>query len=1066
MIRRTKLILHEIFAGLMFGVVALGGLAAWRLHQGPIPLDFLTPHLEEALKTEGRGYSIDIDRTVAVWAGWRKAVDIVANNVVVTAPDGSTLAHVPELSLGLSLRAMIRGKLAPTSLDAIGPSLRVIRREDGEFALAFVAAPEKEQLAPDRPPHADPSPGRAVVDFLVKEMMIDADPAHPLSYLRRISILGGQVVFEDRVAGRYFHSPGAEIVLVKGDTGLVGSAALRLHYDGRQADVSIRTGIENGSLDYTGALSFHGVEPAAFATSLPPQLAAISALSMPLSGEVSFSGKLRGEMDRFDYDLLGGAGSLELTDFYREPVMVRSLRLRGNASADFSTVRVEHAAIDLGDTIAVASAVMEPADETGRTFFSLSAELENFHLRELHRYWPEAIHPPARRWVTQNIYDGLARKGTIELAIGFGGPNGGVSLENLEGTLVYDDLAVRFVKTMSPVVGIDGEGTFSRHGFFLGITEASMEGGIALDSGKVDIVNIDRKGEARLVIDGQASGPVPAVLNILDQEPLKFGAKLGFDRTKSGGNARGNLHFELPLVSHITGDMLEVAVKAQLTGASIPDAPFNLAVTEGQGELAATRAGLDLKGKALLNGVPAEIVWRENFQREAPFQRRFTVTGAPDVAQQKALGLPDLSYWTEGSPPTKLTYTAVAGRETTLAVRSDLEPALLRVPEAGWEKVPGLPGSLEIDARVLKQGHLIFDRIQVKTDDTEARMMMEFLPDMSDIARVELQDIRYRGNDAKGEILRTDDGGLRVEIEGDRIDVRHYLTDEYEETSRKAAGLAEGQQGTAGRRMTMKVRFKEAVTGDGRRMYRGAFGGRYDGRNWESLGLYATLGEGAEIKVGYGPGESGDYELLVEANAAGQALRSLGWWDEVQGGSMAISGRRKTIDGPLTGNIWVKDFRLKEAPAGIKMLQIITLVGLPAALAAGEGIGFAGLEGAYVYDKGVLTFKEMEAWGPVGVHVDKGGVMDFNENRIAMTGVVVPANTLQQLLGIIPLFGLIFQEGLIAANFEVSGKIDDPKVEGKPGSLPALGFLRKLFRLKPQEGAGGREGAGPPQPRD
>ncbi|MBE9554050.1 MAG: hypothetical protein IMF05_11350, partial [Proteobacteria bacterium] len=112
MVRRTSLILSEIIAGLLAGMVALGGLVAWRLHAGPVPLDFLTPHLEEALKTEGRGYTVDIDETVAVWAGWRNAVDIVATNVVITAPDDSTLARVPELSLGLSLRALVRGNVA------------------------------------------------------------------------------------------------------------------------------------------------------------------------------------------------------------------------------------------------------------------------------------------------------------------------------------------------------------------------------------------------------------------------------------------------------------------------------------------------------------------------------------------------------------------------------------------------------------------------------------------------------------------------------------------------------------------------------------------------------------------------------------------------------------------------------------------------------------------------------------------------------------------------------------------------------------------------------------------
>jgi len=160
---------------------------------------------------------------------------------------------------------------------------------------------------------------------------------------------------------------------------------------------------------------------------------------------------------------------------------------------------------------------------------------------------------------------------------------------------------------------------------------------------------------------------------------------------------------------------------------------------------------------------------------------------------------------------------------------------------------------------------------------------------------------------------------------------------------------------------------------------------------------------------------------------------------------------------------------MKEAPAGIKLLQIITIIGLPAAAAAGEGISFAGLEGSYTYDEGLLTFGETEAWGPVGVYVYGGGWMNFNENSIAMKGHVVPANTLQKLLGFIPFLGFLLGDGLVAADFNVTGKLDDMKVEASAFSLLKLGFLRKLFRVegKPEDSQSiNQPGAEPPTKRD
>lgn len=1068
MVRRTSLIVSEIIAGLLAGMVALGGLVAWRLHAGPVPLDFLTPHLEEALKTEGRGYTVNIDKTVAVWAGWRNAVDIVADNVVVTAPDGSTLARVPELSLGLSLRALIHGSVAPTSLDAVGPVVRVIRQENGEFALGFTGGIAADQpVLENGPPHTQPAAGWDVVDFLVNELLAEPDPSRSFGYLRRISILGGQVVFEDRVAGSYFRSPDAEIVFLKNESGIAGEARLKLQYGDRLADFTIHSGIDKDDLAYFAALNFTDVQPAAFATSLPPQLSGITALSMPLSGSVKLHGKVRGELESFDFDLLGAAGKLELIDLYREPLNVGSLRVQGSATADFSTVRIDQAIVDLGDVTAFAEAAMEPAGEDGGVRLTLSAHMEQFPMHELHRFWPVSAQPEARKWVTENIYEGIVDKGTIDLALKIGGGDGGgVALEKLEGTLDYNDLGISYFRTMTPVVGIDGAGTFDRHGFYLGVAEASLGGDIKVTGGEVGVLDLGKKGETRLVVDVKTEGPIVTALKVLDEDPLHYGDKLGFDPAELGGTSSADLRFELPLVKGLTGDMLEVTAKAKLTGVSAPKGPFNLAISQGALDLDLTRADMALDGDVLLNGVPADIVWRENFKKGAPFQRRFEVKASPDDAQRLALGLPDLSYWIKGAAPTELTYTVAAKRAPTLVVRSDLAPALVRIPEAAWKKDAGMPGRLEIDARVLKEGNLVFDRLNVKTADADGTVKLEFLPDMSDISRVTLQDIRYRGNDVKGNITLMGNGGLRIDIEGDRIDARHFLTDEYEKISAEAEGerAADGK----GRPINVKANFKEIITGEGRRMHRGTFNGVYNGRDWEGVVLYATLGEGGELKVSYGKGDKG-YELLVESNDAGQALRSLNWWDEIQGGSMVIEGSREKIDSPLKGNVWVKDFRMREAPAGIKLLQIVTLVGLPAAAAAGEGISFMGFEGHFTYDKGLLTLGEMEAWGPVGVYVYEGGWMNFNKNEVAMKGHVVPANTLQKVLGYLPIVGLILGDGLVAADFKVSGKLDDPKVEGYGASVFKIGFLRKLFRAggeTPSDQNGDQPGAEPPGIRD
>ena len=321
----------------------------------------------------------------------------------------------------------------------------------------------------------------------------------------------------------------------------------------------------------------------------------------------------------------------------------------------------------------------------------------------------------------------------------------------------------------------------------------------------------------------------------------------------------------------------------------------------------------------------------------------------------------------------------------------------------------------------------------------DARVRMEFLPDMSNVKRIGLRQVEYRGNDLNGSITLIENGGIKIKVAGKHIDARYWL----DEATKPAE---EGEQ-ERGRPLTISARFDEVVTGEGRLMHTVGLNGKYDGRNWTDLIVSSTLGEGASFSLNFGPDEKG-YKLKIESSDAGQAFRSLDWWDEVEGGSMVLEGRSKTVDGALTGVFRVEDFKLKDAPAGLKLLQVLTIVGVVSA--AEEGVSFDGMESAYHYDKGFLRLGEVQAWGPVGVNVIKGGWMDFNKRTLGLTGTVIPANTVQGLFGKIPLFKWLWGDGLVSANFTASGSLDDPKVVASKASIFAPLFLKKLFRITPK----------------
>jgi hypothetical protein len=382
------------------------------------------------------------------------------------------------------------------------------------------------------------------------------------------------------------------------------------------------------------------------------------------------------------------------------------------------------------------------------------------------------------------------------------------------------------------------------------------------------------------------------------------------------------------------------------------------------------------------------------------------------------------------------------------------------VDEMGWRKEPEIAGTSTIEGTVPVEGGLVFDSLRIETADMEADLGLEFLRDLSNVKKVTIRKALFRDNDVTGEITLRKAGGYRIDIKGRRLDVRHFL-------SLGNVQIGTQEQDEATDPFTVKAGFEEAITGENRRMYTTSFTGKYDGRNWESAILTATLDEGADLELAYGRGESG-YELQVESQDAGQALRTLDWWGEVQGGSLVIRGHRKSVGGPLTGTFEVHDFRMTQAPAGLKLLQLLTVIDMPAAM--DERVPFTGMEGAFTYHKGVLTLGEVEAWGPVGVHVNEGGWFDFNQRRMELVGVVVPANAVQGVMGEIPLLGFILGDGLIATNFVISGSLDEPEINPQEATTLLPGFLRKLFRQpRPANGdpnAVDRPGAESPRVED
>ena len=80
--------------------------------------------------------------------------------------------------------------------------------------------------------------------------------------------------------------------------------------------------------------------------------------------------------------------------------------------------------------------------------------------------------------------------------------------------------------------------------------------------------------------------------------------------------------------------------------------------------------------------------------------------------------------------------------------------------------------------------------------------------------------------------------------------------------------------------------------------------------------------------------------------------------------------------------------------------------------------------------------------------ITANGWIDIDRDRLELQGTVAPAYLINSLLGNIPIIGQLLgggSQGLIAANYRLSGPTSDPAVAVNPLSALAPGVLRQLF---------------------
>jgi uncharacterized protein YhdP len=1042
--RAARIVLAVLTAIVAFLAIA-GAVAAWRLATGPIQLGFLTPLVARALGAAIGDAEVQLEDTVLVWAGWKNNLETRAKGVRVLRSDGTVLATAPEVGVNLSFQALIRGVIAPTSLDIYGARLRIQRDSEGQFVLGVGEGAS--------------TPGEDLTGMLAG-LVAGSGGTGGLRYLSAITIRDSTATIEDVRRNIPWDATIRTLTLNRRTGGMRLAGALQVVAAGSALDLRFDGAHDRAAKIITLSAAFSGLDPAALAKAVP-ELAEIKAISMMLGGTIDVRMSEEGNVDRIEFAVGGGPGQIVLPAMFKDGVSVDRFDAQGRVSDRFSRVLLKNVTLALGQPVITMSGLVD--DVLGKGRFQIEAAVTNVPFNDLGRYWPHGLADGGRRWVLANMADGAA-KDTRLTASGHLGLDGAerTTLSSLQGTIDFSGMTVQYLPKMPVVRQVHGQATFDQTRIDVAIKGGSLDA-ITLAGGEAKISGLDKSNQFA-DIDLRVAGPLRDALVLIDHDPLFFAQKLSINPSEMGGSASIGLNFRIPLIDSLRLDQLGINADAIVEKLTWHNALLGRDVADGTLDLKIDGKGMTGKGNVQLAKVPIEVRWTENFSRTAAEATRVEMYGVLTDSDRNDLGL-GMEPYLSGPVGIRAVLTS-AKQHMKLAAEADLTRATLLIDEVSWKKPPGTEVKVRLSSDIARSSPMAL-AFEASGAGVQTRGQIKLSDQNKGVREVAFDRFVYGRSDVRGGVVMKPEGGYAMQVTGASIDAERWLNSETEKTAPKDAKLA--AEALRAKRRTMAAQGYTPLEAhiDVKRLWLSK-DRALDGftaavvrerAGWKSLEVDAKLGQTATpIRVRYGPAQGKYRQLTINSDDAGTALKVFGISDGVIGGALQVTGTEDTREAPLKGEALMKNYRVTNAPLLARILSVASFTGILQTM-SGTGLNFDKFKAMYSYADGLIEVTEgATRSADLGFTVE--GKIDLDADTLDLKGLIVPAYTINSILSNIPIIGNIFAPGggVFAATYSVRGGMDDPSVSVNPLAALTPGFLRYIFNIF--------EGGTPPTPSE
>ena len=1024
------------------------GAFLWRLHHAPINVDGLIPYVVHAFAVPESKADINIKSAQLIWRNASRPVDLVVKDFRVTDKNGLLISSVPELSVSLSFRALLRGIIAPKSLAVYRPALRLYIGKDGSVRSSKNQTASAETAA-DKTETDTVLPVDTLLSYLEKE-----------TYLSTFSLVNAKIRITDEYHNIEWIIPSADLTYSNKNGTNTLSGAMTLKTKTIPLTMKVNGGWNKDKTALKLSFRFNNID--ASRLSVADKYPFLKQLTTPINFETTTHletnallkakkiSALRDAIQKIEFSLKGSKGRLLLPDPIIADYDLNSFSVNGaiydkGDKFDISEFNVRLTNGNASGNISVQGIGKALDTKSWETVSAvMKARVSDIPVNKLPDYWPATIEPDIHSWIKENMRDGIIEDGNFNLHFVGMKDEASIDCDKVFGIVNVKNTNITYMDGMPEVENVSGNVSLSRDAVNINISSGSSFD-VSVKKGLVSFYNLEQKlSDGKVVLD--LEGSVANALKILDQPPLDITKDLGIDPQKTAGDVKGNLRLDFPIGdAFVSSDQLKIGANATVTNGEFQNLVADFGLQDVALSLDVEGPEVNIKGTGNFLSSPAEFALTQSFDTNKADKTKINFKTVLTDSARKSFDFdtgflvpPSLT----GLIPVSLTLTENRNAATAVDISFNLDAAAINLSQAGWEKPAGKKGDAELKL-ALKNNELTAIPFFALRDSlgnlAEGNIKFNKGASLKEIRLTSLKTGRTNANAR----IRFDNDLIKIDVAGTSMDLGKIIDsptalDETDETNEND----ENEKSLIINAAVDKIWLSEKGFTTNNALY-----AKRKKSVWEEIKTIGLVGE-QSIPLNFTllPSENGkNYKYVLTSEDAGGSLAALDYISSIRGGRLRTEGTYTPGEGSK-GTLHVSEFRMVEMPVLSRILMLTSFTGI-VDLFKGEGLVFDKAEIPYTINDAAVSIQDGLVAGP-SLGVTLNGKYYRRTGYLNLRGSLVPFYTINSFLGKIPVIGKIFAGekggGLIAPTYTVKGELPSPDVSVNAFSALAPGAVREL----------------------